>query len=420
MWGDCPATQGCDVASIGTTRTGPAGRHRDRAARRSGNSNQCRAADLCRIFELFEARQVWFPEERRRCLRSRDRLILQKAQTFFQYGNDAALKSNFDYAIDMYKQACKLVPDNMVYRQALRGVETAQVQRRSEQGGDAGRCQESADPDARQVGAIEGQSHSRASSLCEDAFVNNPWDVGAARVAAEAAEQAGMLCAGPVVCGNGSDGHQGRRLLQVRRPHSRSERELAKGHRLLGAGQEASAPTTRTPTGRSMRFRPPVRSSGPAWKTRWINGRPPRPAGRARRGARGQAREAQARTAHAGAAVDQGDHGRPDGRSRLRRAGRYLQAARRSRQGREGPGQGPQSQSQRPRAGVDLRGYADQPPEKGKGQPAAARAAVSRGHRRQGQARPVERNAQQVRDRGFSPPRRSSTPRMPSCTSIWA
>ena len=28
---------------------------------------------------------------------------LQKAKTFFQYGNDAALKSNFDYAIDMYQ-----------------------------------------------------------------------------------------------------------------------------------------------------------------------------------------------------------------------------------------------------------------------------------------------------------------------------
>lgn len=48
---------------------------------------------------------------------------LQKAQTFFQYGNDAALKSNFDYAIEMYKRACKIVPDNLVYRQALRGIE---------------------------------------------------------------------------------------------------------------------------------------------------------------------------------------------------------------------------------------------------------------------------------------------------------
>ena len=33
------------------------------------------------------------------------------------------MKSNLDYAIDMYRQACKLVPDNMMYRQSLRGVE---------------------------------------------------------------------------------------------------------------------------------------------------------------------------------------------------------------------------------------------------------------------------------------------------------
>ncbi len=47
----------------------------------------------------------------------------QKAKTFFQYGNEATLKSNLDYAIDMYKQACRLAPDNLSYRQALRGVQ---------------------------------------------------------------------------------------------------------------------------------------------------------------------------------------------------------------------------------------------------------------------------------------------------------
>lgn len=48
---------------------------------------------------------------------------LQKSQTFFNYGNDAALKGNFDYAIAMYRQCCKIVPANLVYRQALRGIE---------------------------------------------------------------------------------------------------------------------------------------------------------------------------------------------------------------------------------------------------------------------------------------------------------
>ena len=46
-----------------------------------------------------------------------------KAQTFFQFGNDAALKQNFEYAIEMYQRACKLAPDNQLYRSALRGIE---------------------------------------------------------------------------------------------------------------------------------------------------------------------------------------------------------------------------------------------------------------------------------------------------------
>jgi tetratricopeptide (TPR) repeat protein len=116
----------------------------------------------------------------------------QRAQTYFTTGNDAAMKQNFDYAIDMYKQACKLVPDNLVYRQALRGVE-----RRKFNG------------DPSKVGMLVGAknqpllfraksarskgNHTYAIELCEDAFVNNPWDVGAARVAAEAAEGAGFL-----------------------------------------------------------------------------------------------------------------------------------------------------------------------------------------------------------------------------------
>ncbi len=48
---------------------------------------------------------------------------LQKAKTLFDYGNDAAHKANYDYAIDMYKQAASLCVDNLVYRQALRGIE---------------------------------------------------------------------------------------------------------------------------------------------------------------------------------------------------------------------------------------------------------------------------------------------------------
>ena len=69
---------------------------------------------------------------------------LQKAKTFFEYGNDAALKGNHDYAIAMYKQACSIDVENLVYRQALRGIETAEVRQRPGQGRHAGRCQEPA------------------------------------------------------------------------------------------------------------------------------------------------------------------------------------------------------------------------------------------------------------------------------------
>ena len=58
--------------------------------------------------------------------------------------------------------------------------------------------------------------------------------------------------------------------------------------------------------------------------------------------------------------------------------------------------------------------------KKGQRQPAAARAAVCRGHRRQGQARPVERNAQQVRGRGVPPARAASPGRPEACISTWA
>jgi tetratricopeptide (TPR) repeat protein len=120
-----------------------------------------------------------------------DKPGLQRAHIYFQTGNDAALKSNLDYAIDMYKQACKLVPDNLVYRQALRGVERRKIGDPSKVGMLVGAKNQPLLMRAKS--ARSKGNHNQAIELCEDAFVNNPWDVGAARVAAEAAEQAGML-----------------------------------------------------------------------------------------------------------------------------------------------------------------------------------------------------------------------------------
>jgi tetratricopeptide (TPR) repeat protein len=116
-----------------------------------------------------------------------DQPDLQRAQTFFKYGNDAALKGNFDYAINMYKQASAIVVDNLVYRQALRGIERRKF---NNDPGKVGMLVGAKNQPLlfRAKSARSKHKFKEAIELCEDAFVNNPWDVGAARVAAESAE----------------------------------------------------------------------------------------------------------------------------------------------------------------------------------------------------------------------------------------
>ena len=41
----------------------------------------------------------------------------------FRKGNDAMEKKNFDYAVEMYSSSVQLVPDNLMFRQTLRGCE---------------------------------------------------------------------------------------------------------------------------------------------------------------------------------------------------------------------------------------------------------------------------------------------------------
>lgn len=112
---------------------------------------------------------------------------VQKARTFFQYGNEAALKSNLDYAIDMYKQACKLAPDSLIYRQALRGVQRRKFNNEpSKVGRLAGARNQPIRMRARSARSKE--KYAQCLEICEDAFTNNPWDIATATEAAEAAE----------------------------------------------------------------------------------------------------------------------------------------------------------------------------------------------------------------------------------------
>ena len=115
----------------------------------------------------------------------------EKAQTFFKYGNDAALKDNFDYAIQMYRDACKLLPDSLIYRQALRGIERRKFGNEPSKVGMIVRA--SNQPIRMRARSARGKGQfSQAIEICEEAFTHNPWDVGAAREAAEAAEGLGF------------------------------------------------------------------------------------------------------------------------------------------------------------------------------------------------------------------------------------
>jgi tetratricopeptide (TPR) repeat protein len=116
----------------------------------------------------------------------------KKAQTYFQFGNDAALKSNYDYAIQMYQEACKLEPENLAFRQALRGIERRKFNNEpSKVGKLVGARTQPIRMRARSAKS-KGKG-AEALAICEEAFVHNPWDVGTARDAAEAAEGMGAL-----------------------------------------------------------------------------------------------------------------------------------------------------------------------------------------------------------------------------------
>lgn len=114
-----------------------------------------------------------------------------KAQTFFQKGNEAAQKANFDYAIQMYQEACKIDPGHLIYRQALRLTE------RRKFGNDPAKVGRlvgmHTQPIRMKARAAKSKGqYAHAIEVCEEAFAHNPWDVGAAREAAEAAEQLGL------------------------------------------------------------------------------------------------------------------------------------------------------------------------------------------------------------------------------------
>ena len=115
----------------------------------------------------------------------------EKARAFFGYGNDAAQKGNDVYAAQMYKEACKIEPDNLAYRQSLRGVQRRKFQNDPSKVG--GMAKIKIQPIRVKVGmAKRSQKWGDALDLCEEIFALNPWDLVASVDAAQAAENLGL------------------------------------------------------------------------------------------------------------------------------------------------------------------------------------------------------------------------------------
>jgi len=114
-----------------------------------------------------------------------------KAKAYFGYGNDAAQKGNNDYAAQMYKEACKLAPDNLAYRQSLRGVQRRKFNNDPTKVGRMVGL--GLQPLRVKIGVAKSRSKwADMLDLCEEVFAASPWDLTASMDASEAAENLGL------------------------------------------------------------------------------------------------------------------------------------------------------------------------------------------------------------------------------------
>jgi tetratricopeptide (TPR) repeat protein len=99
----------------------------------------------------------------------------RKATLCFQTGEKAVARGDFDYAIDMFSQCCKLVPDKVLYRQALRGA-----QRKKHKDNRKGVSMAAMRMKPAQLKMSYAKQRSKWQDLvdaAEEALLLNPWDV---------------------------------------------------------------------------------------------------------------------------------------------------------------------------------------------------------------------------------------------------
>lgn len=99
----------------------------------------------------------------------------RKATLCYQTGEKAIARGDFDYAIDMFSQCCKLVPDKVLFRQALRGA-----QRKKHKDNRKGVSMAAMRMKPAQLKMSYAKQRSRWQDVvdaAEEALLLNPWDV---------------------------------------------------------------------------------------------------------------------------------------------------------------------------------------------------------------------------------------------------
>jgi tetratricopeptide (TPR) repeat protein len=114
----------------------------------------------------------------------------KSAMDCFNRGSEAVRSGNFDYAIEMFMTAVKLVPDNLIFRQALRGAERKLYKDNRKGAGMAGLKMKPAQ--ARLQIAKKRTKWPDVMEAAEDALRYNPWDTGMLYELGNAASELGM------------------------------------------------------------------------------------------------------------------------------------------------------------------------------------------------------------------------------------
>lgn len=109
----------------------------------------------------------------------------------FERANQVVTTGNYDYAIHLLLDCCKLDPGNLIYRQALRRTE--KVKYRNNLRGSLFARWTSWPIRARMKAALRARDYGKVLEHGERILTKNPWDIGAQMDMSDAAEVLGLL-----------------------------------------------------------------------------------------------------------------------------------------------------------------------------------------------------------------------------------